>query len=86
MKTVACLNESNEARVQRFLNEILKRTRTPDCKFPGSTFEQTLKSFGQNGKYLVLVDGPFANLSEGFIALSTSWLDFALFVKSAAGK
>ncbi len=32
-------------------------------------FEQTLKSFGRNGQLLVLVDGPFANLSEGFIAL-----------------
>jgi len=69
MKTVASLNESNEAREQRFLNDVLKRARTLDSKFPGSTFEQTLKSFGQNGKYLVLVDGPFANLSEGFIVL-----------------
>ena len=59
----------NEAREQRFLDDVLKRALTLDIKFAGSTFEQTLKSFGQNGKYLVLVDGPFANLSEGFIVL-----------------
>jgi hypothetical protein len=43
MKTVASLNESNEAREKRFINDVLKRARTLDSKFPGSTFEQTLK-------------------------------------------
>ena len=70
MKTVACLNESNKAREQRLLDDVLKRARTLDSEFPGSTFEQTLKSFGQNGKSLVLVDGTFTNLSEGFIVLA----------------
>ena len=69
MKTVASLSESNEARERRFLNDVLRRAQNLDAEFPGSSFEQTLLSFGQNGKYLVLVDGPFANLSEGFKVL-----------------
>ena len=69
MKTVASLNESNEAREQRFLNDTLRRARKLDAEYPGSSFEQTLMSYGQNGKYLVLVDGPFGNLSEGFNVL-----------------
>ncbi len=69
MKTVASLSESNEVREQRFLNDTLRRARNLDAKYPGSSFEQTFMSYGQNGKYLVLVDGPFGNLSEGFNAL-----------------
>ena len=69
MKTVASLNESNEAREQRFLNDVLRRARNLDAEYPGSSFEKTLMSYGQNGKYLVLVDGPFGNLSEGFNVL-----------------
>ena len=38
--------------------------RKLDADFPGSTFERTLKSYGNNGRYLVLVDGPFSNLSK----------------------
>ena len=86
MTTVACINESNEAREQRFLNDVLKRIRTLDSKFQGSTFEQTLKSFGLNGKYLVLVDAPSLTSPRDLLPLSTSWLEFALSVKSAAGK
>ena len=33
-------------------------------EYPGSTFENVLKSYGEDGKYLVLVDGPFSNLSR----------------------
>ena len=69
MKTVASLGESNEAREKRFLDDTLRRVQHLDVEFPGSSFEQTLMSFGQNGKYLVLVNGPFANLSEGFKVL-----------------
>ncbi len=44
-------------------------------------------SYDQNGKYVALVDGPLANLSEGIYVLSTIWLHgFALFVKSSGGK
>ena len=69
MKTVARLSESNEARERRFLNDTLRRAQNLDVEFPGSSFEQTLMSFGQNGKYLVLVNGPFGDLSEGFKVL-----------------
>ena len=38
-------------------------------KYPGSTFTQVLKSPGKDGRYLVLVVGPFANLSDYFMVL-----------------
>ena len=62
-------NESNEAWEQRFLNDALRRARKLDAEYPGSSFEQTLMSYGRDGKFLVLVDGPFGNLSEGFNVL-----------------
>ena len=46
MKTVARLSESNEARERRFLNDTLRRAQNLDVEFPGSSFEQTLMSFG----------------------------------------
>ena len=36
-----------------------------DARYPGSTFEQELKSYGVDGALCVLVSGPFARLSEG---------------------
>ena len=35
----------------------------------GSTFTERLKSYGKDGRYLVLVVGPFANLSEDIMVL-----------------
>jgi hypothetical protein len=41
-----------------------------DLKYPGSTFTQVLKSHDKDGRYLVLVVGPFANhLSDDFMIL-----------------
>ena len=40
--------------------------RSLDARYPGSTFEQELKSYGVDGALCVLVSGPFTNLSEGF--------------------
>ena len=40
--------------------------RSLDARYPGSAFEQELKSYGVDGALCVLVSGPFANLSEGF--------------------
>ena len=40
-----------------------------DLKYPGSTFTHVLKSHGKDGRYLVLVVGPFANLSDDFMVL-----------------
>ena len=46
-----------------------KRAHDLDLKYPGSTFTQVLKSHGKDGRYLVLVVGPFANLSDDFMVL-----------------
>ena len=40
--------------------------RCLDARYPGSTFEQELKSYGVDGVLCVLVSGPFANLFECF--------------------
>ena len=42
------------------------RIKKLDSDFPGSTFEKTYRSYGENGRFLVLVGGPFADLSEDF--------------------
>ena len=44
-------------------------TNDLDLKYPGSTFTQVLKSHGKDGRYLVLVVGPFANLSDDLMVL-----------------
>ncbi len=46
-----------------------KRAHDLDLKYPGSTFTQVLKSHGKDGRYLVLVVGPSANLSDYFMVL-----------------
>ena len=43
-------------------SDVGKRVYGLDSKYPGSTSTQRLKSYGKNGRYLVLVVGPFANL------------------------
>ena len=64
VKTLAALTMTPNARAQKFQSDVEKRVRDLDSKYPGSTFTQRLKSYGKDGKYLVLVVGPFANLSE----------------------
>ena len=54
-------------------NDTLRRAQNLGVEFPGSSFEQTLMSFGQNGKYLVLVNGPFGNLSSYGVVLTASF-------------
>ncbi len=46
-----------------------KNAHDLELKYPGSTFTQVLKSHGKDGRYLVLVVGPFANLSDDFMDL-----------------
>ena len=46
-----------------------KRAHDLDLKYPGSTFTQVLKTHGKDGRYLVLVVDPFANLSDDFMVL-----------------
>ena len=56
------------ARAQKFQSDVEKRARDLDSKYPGSTFTQVLWQ-GRQVKYLVLVVGPFANLSDDFMVL-----------------
>ena len=63
-KTLDSTAQSPDDRAEKFQHDILKKVRKLDADFPGSTFERTLKSYGNNGRYLVLVDGPFSNLSK----------------------
>ena len=56
-------------RAQQVQSDIEKRAHDLDLKYPGSTFTQVLKSHGKDGRYLVLVVGPFANLSDDFMVL-----------------
>ncbi len=61
------------ARAQQAQSYTEKRAHDLDLKYPGSTFTHALalKSHGKDSRYLslVLVVGPFANLSEDFMAL-----------------
>ena len=57
------------ARAQHVQADTEKRAHDLDLKYPGSTFTQVLKSHGKDGRYLVLVVGPFANLSDDFMVL-----------------
>ena len=57
------------ARAQQVQADTEKRAHDLDLKYPGSTFTQVLKSHGKDGRYLVLVVGPFANLSDDFMVL-----------------
>ena len=52
------------ARATKSQSDVLKRVRDLDSEYPGSTFEKVLKSYGEDGKFLVLVDGPFSNHSD----------------------
>ena len=55
--------------VKKFQSDVEKRVHDLDSKYPGSTFTQRLKSHGKNGRYLVLVVCPFADLSDDFTVL-----------------
>ena len=63
-KTLSSVAQSPDERAEKFQHDVLRRVRKLDADFPGSTFERTLQSYGKNGRYLVLVDGPFSNLSK----------------------
>ena len=63
-KTLSSLAQSPDERAEAFQRDVLKRAEKLDVDFPGSTFVRTLKSYGKDGLYLVLVDGPFSNLSK----------------------
>jgi hypothetical protein len=64
--SLASLAMTPNARAQQVQG---KRAHNLDLKYPGSTFTQVLKSHGEDGRYFVLVVGPFANLSDDFMVL-----------------
>ena len=70
VKTLARLDLAPDARAAQFQSDVEKRVRDLDAEFPGSTFERVLNSYGVEGKYLVLVDGPFSNLSGDVTVLT----------------
>ena len=65
--------QSPDERAENFQHDVLRRVRKLDADFPGSTFEWTLQSYGKNGRYLVLVDGPISNLSK-YVGVLTDFI------------
>ena len=59
-----------DVRARNVQRETINRAKKLDTTYPGSTFEQTLRSYGNDGQYLVLVAGPFSNLSKDFGVLT----------------
>ena len=57
------------ARPQQIQSDTEKRAHDIELEYPGSTFTQALKSHYKDGRYLVLVVGPFANLSDDFMVV-----------------
>jgi len=51
VKTLARTDMTPDARAAHFHSDVLKRVRDLDLSYPGSTFEEALKSYGENGKY-----------------------------------
>ena len=82
-KTLASTSISVQARVERVRQQYLQHARELDRRYPGSTFEQELRTYGLDGALCVLVSGPFANLSEDFKLLvdliarekATAWIE-----------
>ncbi len=69
VKALAALSMTPNTRAQNFQSDVEKRVHDLDPKYPGSTFTQRLKAHGNDGITLVLVFGPFANLSDDFMVL-----------------
>ncbi len=64
-KTLASLLISVQARTRKVLTDIKKRAEELDARHPGSTFVHELGFY----KSIVLVTGPFGNLSSDFSTL-----------------
>jgi hypothetical protein len=79
VETVARLDLAPNARAAQFQSDVEKRVRDLDAQYPGSTFERVLNSYGADGKYLVLVDGPFSNFSGDIAVLTDLIAVLALF-------
>ena len=66
---LASLAMTPTARAQQVQSDTEKRAHNLDLKYPGSAFTQVLKSHGRDGRYLVLVVGPFANFFDELMVL-----------------
>ena len=60
---------TRNARAQQVQSDTEKRAHDLDLMYPGSMFTQVLKAHGKDVRYLVLVVGPFVNLSGDFMVL-----------------
>ena len=78
VKTLARTDLTPDARAAQFQSDVLKQVRDLDLTYPGLTFEEVLKSYGEDGKYMFLVDGPISNLSGDVTVLTDSLLVYAL--------
>ncbi len=63
-KTLASHAKAPDQRADEFQREIANKVKELDIDYPGSAFEQTLKSYGMDGLHLILEAGPFSNLSK----------------------
>ena len=60
-KLLASRHKTIDSRVAEVRRDLVSRAQRLDAKYPGSTFEQDLRSFGN---YVVLVTGALVNLSQ----------------------
>ena len=71
LKSLAFLAMTPNAKAQEVQSDTEKRAHDLNLKYPGCTFTQVPKSY----RYLVLVVGPFATLSDDFMVLCVTFLD-----------
>ena len=65
-KDVARTSLKPDDRAREVQQNTESRIKKLDSDFPGSAFEKTYRSYGENGRFLVLVIVPFADLPEDF--------------------
>ena len=71
---------SIQERVRQVQRQSWRVARNLDARYPGSTFEQELNSYGIYGALCVLVSGPFGSLSEDSnhvvdLIVRSAWLE-----------
>ena len=69
MKTLSQTTLTPDDRAREVQQSTENRVKKLDADFPGSTFERTYRSYGESGRFLILVAGPFSNLSDDFKVL-----------------
>ena len=69
IKTLSQTTLTPDDRAREVQQSTENRVKKLDADFPGSTFERTYRSYGESGRFLILVAGPFSNLSDDFKVL-----------------